>query len=97
MFKILSGALMLAAGVACSKPCEVQPTPTPGTDSVIVTGGDTVIVTGGDSVIVMGGDSLTLAADETRRTIICRLAIRDKKPPTAGKKRIYWVDCAQRP
>lgn len=97
MLKLLGGALLLAVGVACSKPCEVSPTTTAGPDSVIVTGGDTVVVTGGDSVIITGGDSIALAPSDPHRLIVCRLMLRDKNPPTLGKKRIYLVRCAQRP
>lgn len=96
MFKVLGGALLLAAGVACTREC-VVPGPTSTTpDSVIVTGGDTVIVAGGDSVIVAGGDSVAFTTDATRRTVICKLQL-TKNPSTTGTKLIYRLVCAPRP
>jgi hypothetical protein len=96
MIKLFAGAVLLAASVACNKPCPVSGTVATGTDSVIVTGGDTVIVSGGDSVVVMGGDSIALAADAPTRTILCKLMLRDQKLPRAAKKRLYVVTCAPR-
>lgn len=96
MFKLLSGALLLAAGVACSREC-VVPGPTSTTPgSVIVTGGDTVIVAGGDSVIVIGGDSLPPAPGASRLTVNCKLVLQ-KNPATTGKKWTYTVVCEPRP
>jgi hypothetical protein len=97
MLKLLGGALLLIAGVACTRNCDVPGTTAVGPDSVIVTGGDTVVVTGGDSVVVTGGDSIAIAPAEALRTIVCKLMLRDKNPPTLGKKRIYIVKCAPRP